>query len=205
MNLGDPLTTQAQVKTALGWGAGVTGYDDRIGIGILLASDRIADYCEREYLVNSSTGYITEYHDGDGQNNYFFTEEYPIQDVSGLWDDTDREYGSGDEVSSDEFVFYTDTGKVARVDSTDDIRTGHEEPNFAAGQKNIKIVYAPGFDSLPKDLEYAAILLVVSFLNRIKSTGLSQTALGAASSVIDPNEMPVEAKSILRRYRKLNT
>jgi len=89
---------------------------------------------------------ITEYHDGDGVAEFFFTNEFPVRKVTSVHDDTDypHTYVAGYLINSDDYVWYED-GRIELV-------TGH----FNKGLKNIRIIYTAGYSEVPADLEFLA-------------------------------------------------
>lgn len=133
---------------------------------------------------------MEEFRDGDGESDFFYTREYPIASVTGFYDDTDREYGSGTLIDSGDYVWYR-SGKVELVSGC-----------FCKGLKNIKIVYNAGYSPVPSDLQRLATEWVILSFKGLGRLGVSSVSGADGSITMFYEFLTPELKRILRRYRR---
>lgn len=183
------LCELADVKTYLG--ITDTSEDTLLGALIDSASQAIERYCRRKFKQET----LTEYHDGM-EVGKLALRRAPINSITTIHDDTDREYGSGTLVDSDNYTYYAQSGIV--VFDGDIV--------MQDGNKNVKVVYSGGFGAttaaLPEDLQLACQILTAALWTRAKqgAAGIeSETTEGY--SVKWRGELPVEVALILKGYR----
>lgn len=207
----DDLTTTAELKTALR--IADTDDDTRIDAGIEYCTAWIKRYLGRAVLYNPSATATTEYHDGDGEG-LFFSKEWPVVSTTSLHVSADRAYDSGDLLTEDtHFLVYSsdDEGRYERILESNiaNVITG-EQPVFPVGQKNIKLVYVPGYTTasranLPLDLQMACQLLVQSWMNQGPGAGLVSVGRGGTSENYEMGwKIPVQARRLLARFRSFH-
>jgi len=144
----------------------------------------VKEYCQRDF---EATDY-TEYYDGDGTDT-LLVDNYPINSVSELYDDPDRDFGADTLIDPSDYVIYSEEGKVVLDGSV-----------FSKGKKNIKIVYNAGYTTIPADLEQAVIKLVAA--EYLLGQGSVNVVEGEGQQ-IRPQKLREEAYKILDRYRRI--
>lgn len=92
----------------------------------------------------------TEYYSGDGSDTLML-DQFPINSITSIYDDTDRSFGASTEISSDDIIFTANTNNaksgIVKLDGT----------SFSKGVENIKITYNAGFTSVPNEIEQAVL------------------------------------------------
>ena len=94
----------------------------------------------------------TEFYDGDNSDTLLLNN-YPINTITSLWDDTSRDYATGDLIDPDDIFIYSVEGKIV----LDGI-------HFAKGNQNIKIIFNAGYETvdMPPEVKGALIKIVSS-------------------------------------------
>lgn len=185
------LTVYTDVKEYVGIPASKTNQDDLINSLIPRQSQYIATYCSRNF--GSAT--YTEYFDGSWQKELFLSNT-PITAITAIYDDTDRAFGAGTQISSDDYAF---------ISGSNDALNGivQFDTLLTKGNQNIKIVYTAGYAtyaSAPKDLQHACILLVALSLRKGNVQVSVQGGQNERDTEID--SMWKEAHNILDHYRR---
>jgi len=176
------LTTLNAVREFLKIPDSITTDDTLLLHLITRVSKEIEKFCERTFAQANST----EYYDGDGTDTLLI-DNYPINSITSLYDDTDRTYGSDTLIDSDDYVFYSEEGKIVLDGGT-----------FSIGLKNIKIVYNAGYSTIPEDLEQACIKKVAAeYLESQK--GIVATK-GESNDISKWRE---EADKVIERYKRI--
>ena len=181
---GSDLTTYANVKEYLG----LTDDNDEDFIGNLItrASDFIAKYCRRIFEAAD----YTEYHDGTS-NKSICLKQYPVNSITSLHDDLNREYGADYLIASTDYVIDEDAG-ILTLDGY----------RFGVGLKNIKVVYNAGYETIPANLEQACIELVSMKFNTKETDGIKSEKIGSYSVSYSEAEIPATIKATLTKYIK---
>jgi len=178
------LTTLANVRTSLGLSATQTGDDTLITNLISRISDMIEKKCGRVFSIAT----YTEYHDGDNTDSVQL-DQYPINSVTSIHDDTDRSYGVDSLISSDDYVYYSEEGKIQLDGLT-----------FSKGLKNIKVIYNAGFDVIPYDLEQACIKYIMAEYLEEKG-GIN--VIEGQDFIYKPAKLREDANKVLQLYIKI--
>lgn len=187
------LITAANFKSFAG--IGDTDKDTLIGTLLTQVEARIAKFCNREFEDGSSER--TEYFDGDGEGSIIWPTYLPLVSVTSLHDDTDRSYGSGTLIDSDDYVVY-------------DNRVQLDGSVFSKGLKNIRLVYVGGYvtaeegNNVPEDLKLYVYQALSWNLQRAGKEGL--LSLSNANQNISTQfvvELPKEVRNGLMPYRRL--
>ncbi|MBW1666718.1 MAG: phage head-tail connector protein [Deltaproteobacteria bacterium] len=182
----DALTSLDNVKEFLG----ISGNTDDALLENLI--DRVTDlfesYCDRKFKAAD----YTEYHDGKGSDK-LFPDQFPINSVASIHDDTDWTWGSDTLIDSDDYRIVDGAYIQCKSDTfTDDVQ-------------NVKVVYNAGYDSIPEDLEQAAIMQVAWLYKKGKGGGLlgvsSKSLMDGSISFTNKDLLP-EVRLVLERYRK---
>lgn len=177
------LTTTANVKEYIG----VTGSDDDDLIDrlVLAAQAKAESFCDRKF--DQAT--YTEYFDGNDSPSIVLSNT-PIDSITSvaLRDDND-EWSAIDATSYD---FNADTGEVFLLNGSTALWEAGlavgRRPTFPKGGKSTRVIYVGGYDSIPADLEQAAIELTVRMLGStvggvrlLKNAGVTAASLGYQS------------------------
>lgn len=201
------FATKANVKEFLG----ITGTSDDDLIDNILArtTQIIKNYTRRNNLLSGS---VTELISGDGMIRELVLQEYPVSAISSVYDDLDREFGSG--------TLLVEGTDYKLVDEDD---PGSENPGiilrldgnvWTKGDKNIKVVYTAGYSSAPADLVHAQILFS-SYIYQQKASnlGIKGYRLGQFSVTYDDGgnsggagygrSIPIEVRDILDFYKSI--
>jgi len=184
------LVVSGDVRETLGLSVTEVSDDSLIANLINRLSTRIESYCGRKFVARE----YTEYHDGD-KTNAVIVDNPPIISVSGLWDDIDREFTSNEEITSDNYVVYSNEGYLSLY---------NDEVYFSRGVQNIKVVYSGGYTTIPYDLQDACINWVLTEYRRVKDKHHafgSKSAPGGSIS-IDSSAVPQNVKFVLDLYKK---
>ena len=186
------LISLEDIREALGLEASETDDDNLLTSLINRISTRIESYCGRKFVGRL----YTEYQDGDGEA-YVALDQYPIIMVSGLWDDTDRDFEDEDEISSDDYLIYEEEGYI---------KLYNDESTFIDGSQNIKIIYSGGYNPVPDDLKGACAEAVMQSYRRIKEKhfGYSSRSSQGGSLSLDLSSWPNETKLTLNHYKKIS-
>lgn len=176
------LTSLANVKEFLR----ITDTNDDTFLTNLISrvEKEVKEYCQRDF---EAADYM-EYYDGDGTDT-LLVDNYPINSVSELYDDPDREFGTDTLIDSSDYIIYSEEGKIVLDGST-----------FSKGNKNIKIVYNAGYTTIPADLEQAVIKLVAA--EYLEGQG-SVNAVEGEGQQTRPQRLREQAYRILDRYRRI--
>ncbi len=182
------LTSKANVKEYLG----ISGTDDDDFIDNLIdrASEAIESHCRREFNSEERT----EYHDGRGSSRLVLKHR-PVTAVASIYDDLNRDFGSGTLISSSDYLVREDEGIVEFVSSS----------SFKDGRLNVKVTYTGGYSTIPTDLGQACIMLVALLYHRGKqgADGIKQESQAGAYSVTYVGMlMTPEITALLASYRE---
>ncbi len=183
---GEELTTKARVKEFMGMDSNFTDDDDLIDRLITEESKTISQECGRTF---HSADY-TEYYCGNGDNE-LLVANYPINSVSGIWDDTDREWGDDTKIDSDDIIISNRIEGVVILKNTYFVKSGLE---------NIKITYNAGYSTIPTDLELACTQKVVA--DYIEAKG-GVNAIIEAETIYRPDKLRKEAQKIINKYKRV--
>lgn len=165
-------------------------------------SSIIETYCGRHFSV---ADYI-EYQDGTGEE-YFLTNEWPINSIASIYDDPDRTFSSSSLVDTTYYTYYANEGKVSLV-STDSIIGVNLYTIFSSGRQNIKITYNAGYTTIPSDLKMIASEIMMKKFKNIQDKRTGMTSIGSAGETMSYNleDMLPEHKMLLdAKYRYRST
>jgi len=133
---------------------------------------------------------ITAQYDGDG-SPVLMTPEFPINSITSIFIDSDREFGAETEVT--DYVFYSD-GTIYLDDTT-----------FSTTRKANKIVFNAGYSTLPHDLVMACKDQIKWLYRRHRNNqeGIAtSTTINGDTTVTEEGEILKTSIEILKRYRK---
>jgi len=158
----------------------------------------IESYCGRNFTAAD----YTEYQDGTGKD-YFFTDEWPINTITSIYDDPDRLFASDSLVDSTYYTFYANEGKVSLIYS-DAIISVNLRSLFSVGVRNIRIIYNAGYTTIPSDLKMIASEILIKKFKNIQDKRIGLTSISSAGENFSfhLNDMLPEHKMILdAKYR----
>lgn len=140
-----PITTVSQCKAFRNIDSTDDLHDDELARIIPAVQAFLEEECQRTF----DRAEVTEYFDGDEWSDRLLLARPPIASITGLWDDSSRVWAVPIAATSYDIVDAS-AGIVRLLDGL----------RFSRGQRTIKITYQGGFDTMPLDLEQAAIELV---------------------------------------------
>lgn len=178
------LCTVANIKTYLN--ITTTEYDDLFTL-LINAFDAFAENdCNRKFDQET----VTEYHDGG--TNKIFVDRPPIDSDTSVvvYDDPDRSFSDIDLVSSDDYGIDYDLG-ILEFDY-----------DLLEGNMSIKVTYKGGYDTIPSDLQLAAIeQVVMKYKEAIKGElGIVSRSWPDGSVSIQPVDVLPYVRSVLDKY-----
>ncbi len=179
------LTTLPSLKT---WcSVTCTDFDDVLTDIINSVSIQFNNLTGKDLLARD----ITEQYTGDG-SQIMLLPEYPINSITTIHIDTDKEFGATTEVT--DFDYDTNTGAVVLDDEY-----------FTTVFKANKIVYNAGYATIPGDLKTAAQDQMKWLFRRWRDntegvTGISME--GGNITMTEEGEVLKSSLKIIERYRK---
>lgn len=180
---GNELTTLANVREYLGIDDAQTDDDTLLQNLITRESAAIEKECNRTF----GDATYTEYHDGDGTDTVML-KQYPVNSITSIHDDTDRDYDSDTLIDSDDYVYDSDSG-IVQLDGF----------SFVPGRQNVKVVYNAGYTTIPTDLEQACIMRVaIRYLQ-----GKANINAFDSDNIERINKMTDASESIIAKYWKI--
>jgi len=159
------------------------------------------------YYINSASAFcnlytdrklksraLTEYYSGDGTNS-IITNEYPITEITAIYDDLDRTYGSDTLIDSDNLAILPD-GLAYKI--------VYDGGTFQVGIRNLKVEYTAGYTSIPNDLQQACLEVIAYYFKNTEDNrfGVTTRTMGGGSVTIETTDIPKSALRILERYKR---
>jgi len=182
-------TTLVLVREHLEFAAGDTSKDEQLKSMINRSYKILEKYLGRQMKSQTITD---EYYDGDGTPTLLL-KQWPINSVTSLFDDVDRDFAGNTEISSDDYLIYGDEGRIELY---------NDETIFTVGKQNVKITYNAGYDTIPDDLELASTIHVAEVFKKANNEGLLTKSLGGLSIALQRAPISDELRHILAPYRK---
>jgi hypothetical protein len=134
------LLTRLQVKNYVGINQADATLDNLIHDIINRVSTAFETYCSRTFRALE----YTEYHDGGDGVRALFPDQYPINSITSIHEDSDWVYGSDKLIDSSDYKIMHDRYIVF-------------DKFLAYGEGAIKLVYNAGYTTIPLDITQAAI------------------------------------------------
>ena len=180
------LVTLADTKAWVGVKTADTTYDTLLENFIDGVSWQFNKYTDRLLKARD----ITEY--TEGRNNLELKlEQWPVNSITSIFIDSEREYGSSTEITDYTFkeigVIYSDSERFSAV------------PNA------VKVIYNAGYSTIPYDLKTAALDQIKWLFRRHRdnSEGVSvDTNINGTTTKTEEGEMLTTSMEILKRYKK---
>lgn len=177
------LCTREEVKSYMSMTGSNSDIDSTIKDLCNRLSATIESYCGREF----SSAEYTEYHNGYG-NVILYTNNYPVTSVSGIWEDTSRDWPVNTEVDSDEY--FVNEGAIYRRDAY-----------FLDWPMSIKIIYTAGYATIPYDLKQACIVEVARSYEQRKEQGVDTKAYADANTTYVLDDFLPNSKLVIDLYK----
>ena len=166
-----------------------------------------ADQTFVEKLIDISSGQInrltgrllaaralTEYQDGGG-SNLIYTIQSPVNSVTSLYIDTERAWGADTEISSDDYVLTSETGRIFLTATRTPIYPGC-----------VRIIYNGGFAAGPdlSAIEGGCLALVGVLYKTYKDNrmGISGRGVQGANITYYDKKLPDETQNVIDTYRR---
>lgn len=194
-----PLVTLNEVKVALNLSTTDEKRDDTLTMLINGVTGMIEAFCDRQFVARD---YTAEYHDGDGCSD-LYTDHFPINSVTSLYDDTARAWGADSLISSDSYVIYEQEGRIALIGSV----SSFLYESFQLGNLNIKINYNAGYVTVPYDLKQIAFEIIMKKFKTFAdhSVGINSRTQHGETITLNLNDILPEHRDILvRKYRRMD-
>ena len=194
------LCTAAQVRAYAN--AGSSGDDTLIGDIIGRVNASFARWCG--YPLTDAGGYTMEsatytryvdarYMRDPDQPAILFVDVAPVSAVTSVHIDPERDYGADTLQAADTYDLDTELGAIVlRDDATD---------GWSTAVRANKLVITAGWDTVPDDLEEAAIIQAVHMFRNRASAGNRTTGTEQNTRTVDRLGLLDEVKDRLQRYR----
>jgi len=179
------LTTVAVAKDHLSIPAIDTTQDSRVELFINVASDRVANYCERQIVAAD----VTDLRHG-GQTNMLLLKEWPINSIL--------------EVAIDNAGLFPASSVIDPASyRVIDEGTLLYNTSFPYGYANVRVKYNGGYTNIPGDIQMSC-LLFVEWLYRFRSTqNIGRTGMSkGGESVSILQDIPPIIRSLLEPHRR---
>lgn len=174
------------VKGMIGQSSDQTDDDAIIESLIMQSTKKVQTHTRRNLFY----GTYTEYYDGNEQSSIFI-DNFPIEAVTTLHDDTDRVFGASTLIASAEYFTDLTKGIIKLLDGD----------RFSVGVGNIKVVYTGGFKVIPADIQLACSQLVLADYIEIKG-GIN--VLEGETVTYKPGNLRSQAFKTLDLYQKMS-
>ena len=145
------LVTSVIMKSYLSIESSDTTYDDIIFGMMNAVTDIFDNYCNRTFEADDYTLYL----DGNGTDSLYLPN-YPINEITSIYVDTDRNFNADTELTSDNYVTYETEGIISLTNDAT-MLTSILAGKFPKTRQCVKIVANLGYasDSVPYDLQKA--------------------------------------------------
>lgn len=187
------ITTKDNVKSLLK----ITSTDEDVILNavVLGVSAEFENYMDRKIESTART----EYYDIQPGQKIFSVPGYPISAVAGIWNDTERDFGSSTLIDSTSYTFLGTQGQIIIDDYT-----------LMDGAKALKITYTGGMAATQAalqtaypDLEFAARVQSCFAFKKKDRIGISaESVAGASISVDQKYELLPGVIAVLDKYKR---
>lgn len=127
-----PLTSLINAKDYLNLGSADTAKDALVWQMALRATSAIEEAANRKFRNRAHTDYLSPERAGAQS---LFLPQFPVNAFTGLYQDSDREFGASTEIDSDDFEYIPETGEIYYANG------------FAKGVRTVKAVYTAGYSA----------------------------------------------------------
>lgn len=179
------LTTVAKAKSHLAVTPADVSQDARIELFVNAASERVARYCDRNFVAQS----YTEYHSSNG-TDFLIPKDYPVNSIAEIRVSSSQDWSVTPTPAADYFI----------EDNSDTISFAYQLPR---GRQNIRLMYNAGYTAIPSDLELACLWFVEFFYRHRERGDMGRTSLGKGDESVGVlAEMPKMILQILNDYKR---
>jgi hypothetical protein len=185
------LVTLSDLKTYLGYDAGDLDDDEILGHMLQIVREQFDEYCDRTLLAADHT----EYYSGDGARTLVLAN-YPVNSTRSeiaVYVDQDQEFGADTQLDEDDIAIDSSAGILHYVGGS-----------WPRGDRNIKVVYNAGHETVPYDLKgitYTAVSRMWK-QRQDKHWGYSTFSRGDFSMSLIDGEYTAREMAVLNRYAK---
>lgn len=171
-----------------------TSYDTLLTDLIGAASKAVEGYCRRPFEAAS----YTEYLDGNA-DTVLQVSKVPVTSLTSVTIGPNE--ATPEVIAGSDFVLDQATGQIKLKP------TSTATPYFPRGFRNVKVIYAAGFATIPDDVKLACAMIVSNAYNlHAKDNTLAAESLGDYSyqqraGVTSSIMLPTEVKGLLDKYR----
>lgn len=145
-------------------------------------------FCDR--VFDSDT--YTEYHDGNPKKKKLLLKQYPITEVTSIYDDIDWTWGIDTLISADDYRITEDSRHIV-----------FKNISLLDYRQNVKITYVAGHDPIPSDLNLACIDEVARiYKGRSDRHLLNYSNTSGENRSFSMADFTDLTKTVLHRYRK---
>ncbi len=170
-----------------------TGEDSLLNALINECSQAVVDFLGRPII--SAT--YTEFYDGPSGGELML-DKYPIISVTTLNDDTDRAFGSADDIDISADVLIDKEGGTLRL--------WNNESAFTQGQANVKVVYSAGYAlaDVPASIQLAVKRWCAAhYMKHIdRRHDIASETVGDSTTTFIVEKMPQDVAALLRPFKK---
>ncbi len=118
----------------------------------------------------------------------------PVQSITTIHDDPDREYNSDDLVAASDYEIDSLQGLVI-------LKTGSTHGNWSTSYRSVRVVYVGGFSTTPGAIVHACGLQIAHIWANRHSIGKTSISQGGGSASIKSLDLLPEVKEALAPYR----
>lgn len=190
------MVSLKEAKLALGLDDTQSDKDEFVSRLINDISGLVEAYCDRQLKARD---YTNEDYDGLGTEELYLNH-YPVNSVTSIYDDANRDFTSSSLVDSDDYVFY-DEGRVVLIAVT----TTLTSTGFTMGYKNIRVSYNAGYATIPADLRMIVSEILIKKFKAYgdRTIGYTGISIGGQNISMTLGDLLPEHKMILdAKYRR---
>lgn len=188
------LFTAAEFKAH--YGISTTTWDDWLATLATQMTARIARYCNRNSF--DSTAYTDDL-DGTG-TAFLVLPNIPVTTVSSVSVDQGREFT--ETMSSDDYVIELESGVLEILPERFTTQLFSIAGEWPIGQKNIRVIYTAGYESIPSDLKLAAIEWGAAVFNKRRHLGITSQTVGGMTTLFESASIPRTVVETLAPFRR---
>lgn len=149
------LLTMNEAKDEIGMDREETDFDDIIELLSTAVQSLFEQLTDRKY----ESAVFTEYYNADKFQDRVFLKNFPVNSITTVHDDPDREFGSDTLVEADDYTFDGDNGVI------------YFDGWVSSGKQSIKVVYEAGYsvDTFPDGLKEVFLRQVAAWFQDSKN------------------------------------
>lgn len=187
------LVSRAQVKEFVLNDSSVTTFDDALTAMVNEVSQAIETYCGRKFAERTG---LTEYHNPKG-GTVVSLKNFPVTGTTAfaLYDDPDRNYGSGTLIAAADYFLDLETG-VIHLDN---------DGEFSSAPGAVKVIYSAGYATIPYSLQRACKKWVARIFKERQKQEWGLKSLGGAgeTTTYDLSAIPKDVLKLLNMFKRV--